>query len=181
MDVNLICSKNLYRVIVEVLSKRGFHINDKSTYLVIEKNHELPDGKIGIMFDPSSIDYLIELLDKLSYGAEISKDFIIGKLEDRYEVLSYEDILYFESCNGEISLRTSSNVYKVKDKLYELENKLSKEGFVRVSKANIVNILNVKHITPWFGGRLLLDFKSINVQIEVTRNYVRDFKEYLDM
>lgn len=181
MDVNLICSKNFYKVIIEILSARGFKVSDDSSYSIIERNYELPDNKIGILFDHKTLDQLIVLLDKLSEGSDILKNFVLGKLEEKYEVIPFVDILYFQSSGNEISLRTAKSFYKVKEKLYELEKGLSGNGFVRINKANLVNILNVKYISPWFGGKLLLNFKDINDQVEVTKNYVKDFKDYLGM
>lgn len=181
MEVNLICSKNIYKVIAELLSSRDFKVNDNSVYTVIERNYELPDGKIGILFDQNTLDYLIDLLDTISNGDDPAKDFILGRLNDKYEVLPLDDILFFESSGNDILMITCKNKYYVKDKLYELEKRLGGEGFVRVSKAHIVNILNVKEISPWFGGRLLINFKNIDDQIEVSKSYVKSFKDYLGM
>lgn len=181
MDINLICSKSFYKVIVEILSTRGFKINDESTYSIIEKNYELPDNKIGILFDHKTLDDLVVLLDMLTESSEIPKNFILGRLNEKYEVVPYVDILYFQSNGNEISLKTCNNTFKVKEKLYELEKGLSSVGFVRINKANLINILNVKHITPWFGGKLLVNFKDIGDQLEVSKNYVKDLKDYLGM
>ena len=69
----------------------------------------------------------------------------------------------------------------MKEKLYELEGKLPRSQFIRVSKSYIVNIGNVKEIIPWFGGRLILRFTSGNKEVEVSRSQVKSFKEFLGM
>jgi len=58
---------------------------------------------------------------------------------------------------------------------------ISRNNFIRVNKSYIVNILMVKEIIPWFGGRLLLKFSGSEEKIEVSRNYVKDFKQFLGM
>ncbi len=46
--------------------------------------------------------------------------------------------------------------FKIKEKLYELEPKLKTQGFIRISKSFIVNIVMIDRVQPWFNGKLLL-------------------------
>lgn len=69
----------------------------------------------------------------------------------------------------------------MKQKLFEMEKIISRKNFIRVDKSYIVNILAIKEIIPWFGGRLLLRFNGSEERIEVSRNCVQDFKQFLGM
>jgi DNA-binding LytR/AlgR family response regulator len=62
-----------------------------------------------------------------------------------------------------------------------MEKLIACNNFIRVNKSNIINVLKIKEIIPWFGGRILLRFISSEERIEVSRNYVKDFKQFLDM
>lgn len=69
----------------------------------------------------------------------------------------------------------------MKHRLFEMEKLIACENFVRVNKSNIVNVLKIREIIPWFGGRILLRFTESDERIEVSRNYVKDFKQFLNM
>jgi two-component system, LytTR family, response regulator len=50
-----------------------------------------------------------------------------------------------------------------------------------VSKSFIVNINAIDRIVPWFNSTLLLKVRSNQPDITVTRNYLNNFKDYLNM
>ena len=110
-----------------------------------------------------------------------SKKNIVGKIDEKYEIIPFEKILFFEGDGNSVVCRTAENRYKIKEKLYELDEKLDKKMFVRISKSYIVNILKVGEIIPWFSGRLLLKFPVMKEGIEVSRSYVKEFKEFLGL
>jgi len=68
--------------------------------------------------------------------------------------------------------------YESKDKLYELEEKLSKHGFVRLSKYAIANIHMIKRIEVEFNGSLVVHFKNGKCE-GISRRNVSKVKNYL--
>ena len=70
--------------------------------------------------------------------------------------------------------------YRIKDKLYQLEEELAAEGFIRINKSEIVNILHIREIVPWFNGRLLLKLDNKR-EVEVSRSYAGNFKDFLGL
>jgi len=105
----------------------------------------------------------------------------MGKKDNAFEVLKPDTICFFISDGNYVYGQTENRKYEINKKLYELENNLAQKGFVRVNKSHIVNILKVKEIAPWFGGRLLLTFKGITDEIQVSRHYINHFKEFLGL
>jgi DNA-binding LytR/AlgR family response regulator len=67
----------------------------------------------------------------------------------------------------------------VKEKLYELEEKLGDKGFIRVSKCFIVNVVKIDRIISWFNSKLILKIMNIDEEVYVTRKYLSDFKKFL--
>ncbi len=181
MRTNLICSDNLRGILVELLSARGIAIDDTSDTAIVESGYEIPKGKIAIVFDMQNMARLIELLEKLSRAGEESISTIVGKSDDRYEVIPLKQVDFFEGRGNYVFCITGKKEYKVKEKLYELEARLPQDSFIRVGKPFIVNIANVKEIIPWFGRRLVLKFNNSSTEIEVSKNYVKGFKEFLGM
>ncbi|MCR5213324.1 MAG: LytTR family transcriptional regulator DNA-binding domain-containing protein [Eubacterium sp.] len=84
-------------------------------------------------------------------------------------------VLYFEAVERYVFAYTSSDVFRVKKTLYDLEDELKDRHFVRISKSLIVNVKAVEHISPENSRRLKLKLRN-GEWVIVSRNYVADFK-----
>lgn len=180
MEIDLICSENIMRILEELLNNRKIKISRDAKVCIVEKGFDMEEGKIGIYFDMATINVLIDYLDQISISKEEFKNIITGRCEeDNLKVLTYDNIYYFEAMGNDVFCRTKDKKYKVKEKLYELEGKLESKGFIRVSKCFIVNIVKVDRIISWFNSRLILKMMDIDEEVYVTRKYLNDFKKFL--
>jgi len=180
MEVNLVCSDQLKSILTELLKNRDITLNANSDLVIVEKSYDYDPSKLALVFDMSTIDKLMSFLD--SYNAQQeNKQVISGKSDDGYEVLPYKEISYFEGIGNNVYAVNADKKYKIKEKLYELEPRLKSEGFIRVSKSFIVNIVKIDRIQPWFNGKLLLKLEDPVTEIDVTRKYVKDFKAFLGL
>lgn len=66
----------------------------------------------------------------------------------------------------------------IKDKLYELEEKLKQYGFIRINKSIIINVHEIDYIIPEIYNRYSIYMKS-GIVLVLSRNYMKSFKEYL--
>ena len=138
MEVELICSENLKRVLEEILINRKIKISESSNVCIIEKGFDLKTGKIGIYFDIQTINILINYLDEISGSKEEVKNIITGRCEeDELKIISYDEIYYFEAMGNDVFCITKNKRYKVKEKLYELEERLEGKGFIRVINVSL--------------------------------------------
>ena len=64
--------------------------------------------------------------------------------------------------------------------MYDIEDLVSNDHFVRISKSVIVNLRAVRKISPDSGRRLKLLLSS-GEWVIVSRNYVEDFKQSIGM
>lgn len=182
MQIELICSKQIEAILIELLTSRGISIDKNAQVCIVEKGLAIPDMKVGILFDMTNLNVLMELVSHLVGPSEGNNQTIVGKSEEeRYELITYPIICCFEGRGNAVFCITTTGEYRIKEKLYELEGKLPRSQFIRVSKSYIVNIGNVKEIIPWFGGRLILRFTRGNKEVEVSRSQVKSFKEFLGM
>ena len=180
MEVDLICCENLRRMLEEILANRKIKISEDANVCIIEKGFDLKADKIGIYFDIETINILIDYLDAISVSKEEVKNIITGRCEeDELKILSYDDIYYFEAMGNDVFGITKDKKYKVKEKLYELEERLETKGFIRVSKCFVVNIVKVDRIISWFNSKLILKLIDMNEEVYVTRKYLNNFKKYL--
>ena len=106
---------------------------------------------------------------------------LLGEKESgSLEQLSLSHILYFEAVDRNVFAYTTSEIYRVKKTLYDLEELTQNDHFVRISKSVIVSIKAVKNISPEAGRRLKLLLRN-GEWIIVSRNYVGDLKKSLGM
>ena len=188
MKIKLSCSNSFELLLQEVLEAKDFIISDDADLTLVERGHNLPDKGISIVFNSEEMDQLITFLNNIfiddpSDDKNIASlpDHLLGQIGDNYELVNYKDIILLETEAGEIYARTSlKRDYRIKEKLYELEDMLAGDGFIRINKSNIVNILHINEIVPWFNGRLLLKLNN-NKEVEVSRSYAGDFKEFLGL
>ena len=88
-------------------------------------------------------------------------------------------ILFFETSGNEINAHTSNEIYKVKYKLYELEEILP-INFIRVSKSTILNVDYIFSIEKNLTASSIVQFNKTHKQVYVSRNYYKKLKERIN-
>lgn len=89
-----------------------------------------------------------------------------------------EDIYYFDTVDRKTFAYTKDKVCQIAKSLSSLEEELSPFGFVRINKANLVNIFMIKKIKPEANMRILAILKNEESLI-INRGYKRSFEDYL--
>lgn len=75
-------------------------------------------------------------------------------------------------------LRTIDGTYKIKYKLYELEELLNNQRFIRISKSCIINIDQVKYFNIGILNTILVELKDNTKEI-VTKKYFKPIMKLL--
>lgn len=150
MKVQLICNEDNRENLTSELKSKGFEVVDKADYLFVDKSYT-------------------------------NKKYIFAKdSKKNISLVEYDNIIYFESFNKITEVVTDMGRFEVKEKLYELEQMLSLQDFVRINKSMIINLLKVDKIIPWIGSKFVLDMKD-GTRVEVTRSYFSAFKKRLGL
>jgi hypothetical protein len=182
MNIRLLCSHSLRPLLTEYLTSRDFIVSEQGEVTLVERGQEAPDKGVVVIFSPEDLDHLTAMFNMLRGRRDVLCPIIGGWREDRdiYELISHERILYFEAMGNSVYMVLPDQRLTVKFKLYELEQSLRPRGFIRISKSLLVNIVNIREILPWFGGRYILRLTS-NKEMEVSRTYVKDFRAFLEL
>ena len=135
----------------------------KDTLHVIIKCRQIDDEVIRLKKH-------IELFDK-KLPAKKGKEFCF--------VNSF-DVLYFESVDNRTFLYTENEVMEMNLRLYELEQILSPEDFIRISKSLIVNINRIISLKPEL-NRTILATMCNGEQLYVSRRYVSSIRSMLQI
>ena len=90
-----------------------------------------------------------------------------------------DDILFFETEGENIYAHTVDDAYRIKYRLYELEEMLPRQ-FVRAAKSTIVNVMQVYSITRNLTASSLIQFINSHKQVYVSRYYYRELRQRLN-
>lgn len=148
MKFKLMCSKEKEGFLTEKLKGAGFEVSDDADFIISE-------NQINIE----------------------TKEFLMGRFEEKYEVLTFDTICYIEAFGKEVTAHVKQKTYILKEKLYILESMLYEKGFIRVNKSQIINIKHIEEINPWFGQKYIVKMND-DVYIDVNRTYYKYFREY---
>lgn len=107
-------------------------------------------------------------------------DFIIGKKANMNHILEPTEIHFFRANGDKIEAVTSEGTFQIREKLYEIEQMLPANQFIRISKSVIVNIHELSKFEASFNGTLCVYFKSGEKEY-VYRNYVKQLRQILQM
>ncbi|SHH61349.1 LytTr DNA-binding domain-containing protein [Sporobacter termitidis DSM 10068] len=89
-----------------------------------------------------------------------------------------EEVLFFETEGEHIYAHTASDAYRIKYRLYELEELLPKD-FVRASKSAVVNVRQIYSIARNITASSLIRFVGSHKQLYVSRYYYAELRRRL--
>ena len=139
---------------------------------------DVPDGEEDeIIVRCRHID---KQLLKLIYAVRAGQEKILALRGNEYIQISPEKIYYFEAVDNKVFLYLEKDVYEVKQKLYELEERFYGTDFFRASKSCIVNLAKVKSLSPAFNGRFEAHMQN-GEKVMISSQYVPILKEKLGL
>lgn len=121
----------------------------------IQIDSKYEENKIIVQAKEMS-EEISELVKKLSNQNE---KFTVYLNEDTY-FIKEDDIESVYSSDGKVIIKTKTQEYQSKNRLYEIEELLTKSKFIRISNSEIVNFEKVKNINTKITGTIVINFFS---------------------
>ncbi len=138
------------------------------------ENPNLPQGLVCFLVDDKLHDYITSLLKDI-----LRKKIISFETKDGYLRINEDDVDYIESFKENIYLQDRfGKQFELKGPLYQIEESLEGYSFCRISKSYLCNLRQIRYIKTLYNQKLELTLKS-NVKLEVTRSYLKEFKNRL--
>lgn len=128
-----------------------------------------------IVITNSMTDELNSIIKKLS---EDSPQILSGIKDDKLEILEQSDLIRIYANSGKVFAVTDNGEYILRFRLYELEERLDKNKFVRISNSEIINLKKIKNFDLSFTGTICVKFSNDTVTY-VSRRYVAKIKQIL--
>lgn len=111
----------------------------------------------------------------------ISKDrpqVIAGFSDDVVCLLDQADIYRIYTQDGKVLCKAQSGTWNLHLRLYELEERLDRRRFVRISNSEIINLRFVKHFDLSYSGTIRVTMRNTDTSY-VSRRYVARIKDAL--
>ncbi|MBE5903646.1 MAG: LytTR family transcriptional regulator [Pseudobutyrivibrio sp.] len=123
-------------------------------------------------------DEILELQRLLSQK-QTGGQKISAYIDDTEYYVDVKTILFLEADGNYISVHTAKSIYRVRQKLYELEELLPRD-FLRVSKSTIVNTELIASIKKNITGASEISFRNSTKKTYASRNYIKALIEIMD-
>ncbi|HDX9578486.1 LytTR family transcriptional regulator [Bacillus cytotoxicus] len=143
-------------------------------HIDLDPSHEELEIVIRTKEVTEDVQHILKILE----GGPIKQ--IVGIVDQQFYVLEFQEIYWFYSEGRKVFAQTTKGNLEVKQRLYELETSLQREGFVRFSKSTIANIKHVKSFEMSFSGSMCAHFSN-GMKEYVSRKYVPLIKEVLNI
>ena len=147
MKVKLTVSEERYEEIKAELEKHGIQIDDNADVVLSER------------------DKFVNSI----YVKEIHSNERV--------VLPVSNIVYIETFGHTVEVHTQDQTYQAFDRLYQINDMLDPNMFLRISNSVVIKSDKIKRITPTLSMKFILTMEN-DRKVDVTRSYYYIFKEY---
>ena len=118
-------------------------------------------------------DYILTESDRFPAFLSVRND------KKEHVRLSIGEVTFIEAFGKDIEIHTDEGVFLSQDRMYQLEELLDPQAFLRVSKSVIVAKRHIKKIRPSLSMKFILTLTD-GTLVDVTRSYYSDFKRFFN-
>lgn len=143
--------------------------------IIIEEDELCEDIKIIIRCSKNNkeVQKLIKILEGNEKKLQCKKDKEIYQID-------MNEIYYIETIDEKTFVYLQDEVYENSHKLYELEDILKYDGFIRISKSCLVNLECLHHIKALLNGKYEATLLN-QEKLIISRKYMSDFKKAFEI
>lgn len=152
--------------------KETINLNYKSDVDVVLTQSE--NQTIEIVLHESNLYHLQPLMKQLFKPSTT----LIGKTHRGKVWVAAHDIHVIEAFKNEVETTVNHQVITLEKKLYEYEEHLAADGFIRIGKSVLVNAHKIVAVAAAYNGKLLL-YLDNDEKVYVNRSYTKHFKDLL--
>lgn len=121
-----------------------------------------------------------EQLLNMIYALKAGRDKMTVSKGEKIFQIPPSEIYYFESVDNRVFAYAEKDVYEVKGKLYDMEERFRHTDFFRATKSTIINLSKVRNFSPGFNGRFEACLEN-GEKLTVSRQYAAGLKEKLGL
>ncbi len=133
-------------------------------------------SSIKVIIQAQALDAQVE--DLMQRISEPQPRLLIGFQEDRVEILDPAEITRIYAAQQKVYASAARGTYLLRLRLYELEERLERDGFLRISNSELINLRKVKNFDLSISGTIYVQFQN-GEHTYVSRRYVTKIKSAL--
>ena len=144
-------------------------------YTNISKKYE----NIEICLNAPEINEEVKKIEndlRLSFNKTIKE--VLGVQGNDIYIINIEDVIKFYSEDKNNFCKTKDGVYKLKEKMYFLEDALPKNSFIRISNSVIINVKHIKCFNTDIIGKIAVKFND-DTEEYVSKRKIPDVMKFL--
>lgn len=128
-----------------------------------------------VVITDSMTDEINNIIKRLS---DDTPQVLSGIKDEKLEILEQSDLIRVYANSGKVYAVTDNGEYILRFRLYELEERLPRDKFVRISNSEIINLKKIKNFDLSFTGTICVKFLN-GTDTYVSRRYVAKIKQIL--
>lgn len=142
----------------------------------IDADFEEPEALITTASMTDEVNRVIDFINR----SEEAATAISGFKDDKVTLLEQEELVRIYAEDGKIFAKKGQELYQIRLRLYELEERLDNHLFVRISNSEIVNLKKIKSLDLSFAGTICMELSNGDASY-VSRRYVSKIKKLLGL
>ncbi len=142
--------------------------------LEVKIDSAYPEPKV-ILLTASMTEEVRDLLNRLSGH---TPQILTGSKDNKIEVIEPADLVRIYASAGKVIAATQKGEYALRLRLYEVEERLPANQFVRISNSEIINLKSVRHFDLSLTGTICVKLSN-GATTYVSRRYVSKLKQIL--
>lgn len=145
--------------------------------------------KVDIIIDETLEETQVKIFAK-GYSKEVEtiKDLLADRIIDKIVafrdkevfILSHEEIIRIFARDKRVFIKTKNGTFSSRLTVSELENRLGKKKFIKISRSDIVNLDFVKKLDLSFTGTIAVELTNGDVAY-VSRRNLKEFRRVLGL
>lgn len=145
--------------------------------------------KVDIIIDETIEETQVKIFAK-GYSKEVEtiKDLLADRIIDKLVafrdkevfILSHEEIIRIFAQDKRVFIKTKNGTFSSRLTVSELENRLGKKKFIKISRSDIVNLDFVKKLDLSFTGTIAVELTNSDVAY-VSRRNLKEFRRALGL
>jgi len=127
----------------------------------------------------NNYDQKIDVL--LSQMSKDKKDYCCLHRNGKIVPVKLNEIIYVKAENKGTVIETTKGQFLSTIQLGEIEKKFTDASFFRCHRSYLVNLSYILNIEPWFNRTYQVELESVLEKIPISRHYVQDFKDLMNI
>lgn len=131
--------------------------------------------------EPEAVIYTDQITEEIRQAEiQLQGGYLNGYSGDCVTRLPIAELIRVYGESRKVYAQTSTELYQLRQRIYELETLLDAQRFVRISNSEIVNAAAIRRLDISLSGTIGVELSG-GIRTYASRRYVKKLREYLEL